>query len=68
MYIVRANQAVMIALNPSIPISTARLSSKSFNDGISPARSSYTLLKKFAYVLTFRAFVGKHRLRDDTNR
>ena len=39
MYIVRANQAVMIALEPSIPISTTRFSSSSFKLCISPADS-----------------------------
>lgn len=36
MYIVRANQAVMIALKPSIPTSTTRLSSRSLKLCISP--------------------------------
>jgi hypothetical protein len=37
MYIVRANQAVMIALNPSIPTSTTAFNSNSFKLGVSPA-------------------------------
>ena len=40
MYIVRANQAVMIALNPSIPISTAAFNNNSFKPCVSPASSS----------------------------
>ena len=39
-YIVRANQAVMSALKPSIPISTTRFSNRSFKPCISPAGPS----------------------------
>lgn len=39
MYIARANQAVMIALNPSTPTNTARFSSKFFKYYIFPADS-----------------------------
>jgi hypothetical protein len=39
MYIVRANQEVMSALKPSIPISTTAFSSNSLKPYISPANS-----------------------------
>jgi len=46
MYIVRANQAVTIALNPSIPTSTTAFNSNSFKPCVSPAGCS----DNFAHV------------------